>query len=313
MKNDSEKKIVRNYYIHTGIALAVYIAALVAVYVILPNTQIFLKLMLFVLCMVCAKLILNFLAYKHFLYILFVELYASKFAAVMKPSRWFAPSATYRMMASYYSGEHAETVNICTKMLKGKPGAAQKLLYTVVLARTYFELGDNEKLRAVCTSFSAYTFTQRNCEKLRAKYPVMEFFAHYLGGDLAACEEAAKKGMAAETRVYAKLAAVQSKFFHAVASYRLGNAPKAQILFEEVIYEAPKTHFARMAHTYLDAIALEDANIVACAEVLPDEKFEVYNKRTRTYLKVRRIILAVLMIILGISLFWLSMLLIYIS
>ena len=279
------EKIIRNYYINIVLISLALVAAVAAAVFCVKNVWVIAAVI--VIGFALLKLADSFLGYKYFLSILFIEKDARKFSEAMKPSKYFSPSAHYRMLAAYYSGNHAETVNICTKMMKGDLKPAQRLLCATVLARTYFELGDDEKLATSCRYFTAYADAMQNGEKLRAKFPVMEFFKQYLGGNLDACEEAAEKGKAEEIRAYVELALAQSKFFRAVANYRLGDKAKAQVLFEEVIYEAPKTHFARMAHTYLDAIALEDPELLQNSEVLPDENYEIYGKAMRVYLKWR--------------------------
>jgi hypothetical protein len=293
------EKIIRKYYVYLCLLFAAYIALAFAAaqifYYYMGSVWLF-GVSVFV-SVFAVRLAHSFLGVKIFLSILLIEKDGEKFAEVLKPSKFFSPSAPYRMMAAYYGGDHAQTVNICAKMMKGKLSAAQRLLCISILARTYFELGDDAKLSAAYRYFEAYTEAMPNGEKMREKYPIMEFFGAYLRGDLSTCEEAMEKGKAEEERAYASIAEAQSKFFRAVACLRLGDGEKAQLLFDDVVRSAPKTHFARLAEKHLDAIARENLALLKNAEVLPDENYEIHGKAMRTFLKLKKPILIFLAVL----------------
>ena len=301
MKNENSKSVVKKYYAEFAILMVVYFAALLAcTFFIEPFL---LKIVLMLASIAFAKFASSYLGVKNFMSILIVEKNAVKFAEAIEPSKYFSPSALYRALAAYYSGDMQKTVNICAKALKSNYDSKSMCFYASMMAKAYFELGDDKKLLAVLTYFKTTADVSGKAETARRIYGFMDFFEAYLAKDLGTCEKALKACAEREKRTYANLAVPQMKFFFAVASYRLGDSATAQRLFEEVICEAPKTHFSRSAHKHLDAIATEAPEILECAEVLPDDSFEIYGKKMQGYMKIRKVLLAfaVLLIVIGIA------------
>ena len=301
MKNENGKSAVKKYYFEFAILMVVYFAALLAcAFFIEPFL---LKIVLMLACIAFEKFASSYLGVKNFMSILIVEKNAVKFAEALEPSKYFSPSALYRALAAYYSGDMQQTVNVCGKALKSNCQSKPRCFYASMMAKAYFELGDDRKLCALITYFKTTADLSGKAEAVRKAYGFMDFFEAYLAKDLGTCEKALKACAESEKRTYANLAAPQMKFFFAVASYRLGDSAAAKRLFEEVICEAPKTHFSRSAHKHLDAIAMETPEILECAEILPDESFEIYGKKMRRYMKIRKVLFAVafLLVVIGIA------------
>jgi tetratricopeptide (TPR) repeat protein len=300
MRTVGEKSIIKKYYFSLILFMAAVYAVTIPLFIF--SEPIWLKALVLILALLILKFGDRYLGVKHFISILIIEKDGKKFASVMKPSKYFSPSAQYRALGAYYAGDHRETVNICTKAMKSEAGKNRECFYAEKLARTYFELGDDDKLRSVLNYFNKYTAASTKGEAIRKNFPVMDFFAAYLGGDISECERALEAGAEIEKRQYANLYNSQRNFLFAAACFRLGEKERARNIFEEVICDAPKTHFSRLAHKYLDAIAMEASEMPESAEVLPDEDFEIYGKRMRTYMKIRKPLFITLIVILAICL-----------
>jgi hypothetical protein len=298
MKKDC-KGIVKKYYISLFLSFLIYMAAMLAIWLLLDSP--FLQIFLIAACVVSYDFLLRYLGVKNFLSVLIVEKDAVRFAEILEPSKTFSPSAMYRVLAAYYSGDMQKTVNICAKALKDEAGIKQTYFYISMLARAYFELGDDRKLRAVIAYFKSSADLSGRADSIRKIYGVMEFFEAYLAKDITLCEKVMRYNAENDKRTYVNLAEPQSKFLFAVASYRFGNSALAAELFEDVIRKAPKTHFSRSAHKYLDAIAMETPEILECGEVLPDESFEIYGKKMRAFLKIKKPLLAFIFVCIAAS------------
>lgn len=288
MKNKSAKSPVRNYYV--SMVLFAILLYTVAIPIMLFAKQLWLKALAILLAFLLVKFVNSYLGVKNFISILIVEKDGDKFSSVLKPSKYFSPSAQYRALGSYYGGNHAETVNVCAKAIKSGEGRNREYFFAEKLALTYFELGDDEKLRAALGYFNLYTVASKKGEAIRRQFGYMKFLEAYLAGDIYACEKAIEDCAETYKRQYANIYEAQKNCLFAIACFRLGEKERAKALFETVISDAPKTHFARIAQKHLDACA-ENAYALVNPEIVPDEDFEIYGKKMRAYLQIRKPVL----------------------
>ena len=300
MKNKREKSPIKNYYLSMILFALLLYAAVIPI--IIFSRSLPLKVLVLLLAFLAVKFVNSYLGVKHFISILIVEKDGDKFSAVLKPSKFFSPSATYRALGSYYSGDQAETVSICAKALKSGAVRGREYFFAEKLALSYFELGDDKKLREVLKYFNAYTAASKKVDAIRKQVGAMKFFEAYLGGDIRACEKALEESAVRDRQQYANIYEPQKNFLFAVACCRLGEEERAAELFEKVISDAPKTHFARLAKKYIDAREMSVASHLINCSVLPREDYEIYGKKMRAYMKMRTPILilatAILVIIL---------------
>ncbi len=298
MKNKSEKSAIRNYYLSMIIFAILLYAVVIPLFVFLDSIS--LKVLVLLLAFFIVKFVNSYLGVKHFISILIIEKDGNKFSAAMTPSKYFSPSAQYRALGSYYGGDHAETVNICAKAMKSEAGKNREYFFAEKLALTYFELGDDEKLRAVLNYFNAYTVASKNGEAIRKQFGVMKFLEAYLGGNIYACEKALEESSERDRRQYVGIYESQKNCLFAIACHRLGEVERARALFEFVISDAPETHFARLAKKYVDAST--NTSPLINREVVPDENYEIYGKKMRVYMQIRKPILFAAIFILAIIL-----------
>ena len=287
------KKIIKKYYFYFCLMLIAYILVLCAAYQLFVYymSDVLLMGVTVVICLFIFKFVHSYIGVKNFISILIIEKDGDKFSSVLKPSKYFSPSAVYRALGSYYGGEHAETVNICEKAMKSEYGKNREYFFAEKLALTYFELGDDEKLRAAVNYFNAYTAASKKGEAIRKQFGAMRFLAAYLSGDIIACEKSLADSTEIDKRRYANLYEAQKNFFFAVACFRLGEKERAKSLFQSVISDAPKTHFARLAQKHLDAYATGDESVLVNREIVPDEGYEIFGKKMRSFLKLKKPIL----------------------
>ncbi len=221
------------------------------------------------------RLIVKSLQDTNFLSVLYCELNPQKFKDVIEGAKFFVPSIGYQVFAAYYSGDYQTTINICTKKLLNEKKCKNKCFYLVILARVYFLLGDNEKLKMICKQFQNYIMYQKRVDQIRKQYVVMQYFEKYLEGDYLSCQDYYSMYKDNTKAVRSELRQIQWKFYYAVACYYADDKETAQQIFGEVISEAPKVNYANISQKYLNIIEKNQQESFAKIEMLPDENYIV--------------------------------------
>lgn len=213
------------------------------------------------------------MANKYIFSILTYDLDPHKFKEVIE-NKFLSLPIVYRVLAAYCSGDYQTTINICAKKLTDKKTASKKYVYLLFLARSYFELGDMEKLRVVCNKFQQYVEADVNGEKIRQNYSVMQYYVCYLNGNFNQCKRLCEEGRDINKNssqiVSDKTRKIQGDFNYAVACYKLGDIETARQIFEGIISIAPKMNLSSLSKKYLDAVNACEHEAKKYPEILPD-------------------------------------------
>ncbi|MBQ4052324.1 MAG: hypothetical protein IJD09_01590 [Clostridia bacterium] len=205
---------------------------------------------------------------------------------------------------SYYSGDYQTVINICSAKLKDTKLKKYQYWYMWFLARSYFELGDFENLRLIYNRFQTMTEADAKCEQLRNKYIYFKFIGLYLKGEFAECK-ALYEGLVCNTQPHnsktLKLYDIQIKFTYAISCYKSQDLDTATKVFNYIIAEAPRLHFAVISQKYLNAIEAGIEYQPEYSAVSVDENFILPKPRKST--KIRKTIRLILMVLCFICLY----------
>lgn len=184
------------------------------------------------------------------------ELNLPKYINLIKTGKIVSRSLLEHIEIAYYSGDYNKAINICKMQLENKKLAVYKQFYLLILARSYFEIGDLENLKTVNEMFKSYVATNKNGSKIKERLNYFKFVDLYLAGDFSTAKELYEKLylQQKEKKSKVKLDDVSIDFTYAVCCYKCGDFSKATELFNEVIALAPAFHYAEIAKRYLEAI-----------------------------------------------------------
>ncbi len=198
--------------------------------------------------------------------------------------------------ALYFTGEYEAVVSIATAKLGEKRYQRFWYLYLNHLARTYFCLGDVQKLRAVCDAFDARLATERaavvkRLEKMELT-ATMRDYRDFADGNFEACYAYLEAGEKKAKTDYLKHG---NAFSRAMILYAEGRCDEARALFETARDHLSGVHMSTLAQKRIEMI---DAGLPfgALTECLPTE----WHREERRF-KVARIIKRVTYAVLAIS------------
>lgn len=253
MKEQKARENIRQYRIRFVI---IDVVMLVLVFwIVARDTQSdFQRYMLAIIVVIGALLLRNYFYSKYINAALSEEFDPEQYQANLDAGKLITDSALAQIMAAYYSRDYQKVVDICTFLLKQKRCRRYSLSYWNFLARTYFETGDLEKLRMVCTEAQDFCRTAAQKKVLNRPDSVFLFFFHYLKGEYAECREQMEKMLADPQRGQKKWNNLHFRFYCAIACYRCGDLESAAKYFGEVAQTAPKMNYAPIAQEYLNAI-----------------------------------------------------------
>ena len=270
MEKKKSSKIFQRYILSSLFVLTLYIGVVVLVAGIYHNLW---SLLICVVLYFPVKILIKILANKIIGSILFDNLDAPKFQQVISDNKYFVPPLSYRINAALFTGDYQKVVNIASSQIqKKKCSVRKKCLYLSLLALTYFELRDFEKLKVILTKY----------EELKASYPSKLFLAtqnstwsyyrEFLEENYENCKIICKEQkLKLNPKAWdSKIKKLQRDFFYAVACYESGESNKAMEYFENIISYAPKMNCADIAQAYLRAFARNQPPVVLDAEILPD-------------------------------------------
>lgn len=262
-------------------------AALIISFLILSlNINIILKILIAVavfltLIMLSTAIIKN----KYINPILNNELNPQKYYTVICGTHNTTKYAVDEMLVAYYMRDYNAVINICNLKIKDKKSRNYKYFFIQYLARTYFDLGDLENLRATCEKFEnelSKVKKSKSIEKLRKFYgnPI-EYYKNYLLGDFKACKECYSKLLDEKITNANKLSKISVYYHYAIACYRLGELDEAKDYFTVVVNEATLVGYGEIAKKYISDIDGNEKFVYDKQNIEVEESYEIPQGKTQ--------------------------------
>ncbi len=208
------------------------------------------------------------------------------------------------LIYEYYLGNYQFIVNTCKKHLEATPTSEEAYVYLYNLALVYFNLGDEEKLLAVCDAFNTRLKAETDEKIKETNYFVCmlsEFFTRYLENDFEHCEAFLEahfpKGMRRDVPII-------MLYLRAVLYYKAGRTAEARELFFEITQTAPKMYHAVHAKQHLDSIQAGKTYAPRSSDLLPQDETDPRKptKKRSELFHILMIVVAVLILLIPISL-----------
>lgn len=221
--------------------------------------NVFLKLLIAVcVFLITVVVIARFLRNKYINPILFNELNPQKYYTVLCGTRSASRLALDEVMVAYFMRDYNAVINICNLKIEDKKTKNYKYFFIQYLARTYFDLGDYENLKATCERFESELSKIKKlkfAERIRKAYgnPI-KYYESYLSADFKACKEQYKQLIDDANILKSKLAKISAYYPYAVACYKLGEFEEAKTYFTIIVNEAPLLCYCETAKKYIHAI-----------------------------------------------------------
>lgn len=186
------------------------------------------------------------------------ELNPQKYYTVICGTHNATKYAIDEMLVSYFMRDYNAVINICNLKLKDKKIRNYKYFYIQYLARTYFDLGDYENLKATCEKFESELSEVKNlksAKKIRNAFgnPI-KYYDSYLSADFKACKEQYKRLIDDSILLNNKLQKIAAYYLYAIACYKLGELEEAKAYFTVIVNEAPLLCYCEIAKNYMHAI-----------------------------------------------------------
>ncbi len=208
-----------------------------------------LKVMSIVVFLLYLSLFASFLTFKDLLSSLSMKMDAPLYYEIVKQGKFCNVSAVYQIQAEYFIGNYTNVIDICNRKLEEKRIAKRyQYYYFYYLANTYFNLGEDDKLREICDRFYQNLASERKKERIFKRFADFSFFNIYLNRNFDACEEHLNKVQ----KIPLVLADVA--FSKARVALLKGETEEAKKYFEKVIAEAPLLHYAKLSEAALQAM-----------------------------------------------------------
>lgn len=254
------------------------------------------------------KVVIRIIANKTLLSVLFKELDAEGFQEIINDSRLKSPLID-RINAAMSSGDYQTAINIATKQLINKKSHIRmKNYYLAALARAYFELRDFDKLHVILAKYEEYKVHYPTKSFLRLSNSIWNYYSCFLEQNYEACKSVCKeRNLALRPKAWdTKLRKLQNDFLYAIACYENREFDEATDIFEKIMSFAPQMNYAKLSQKYLSAIEKEQDVSLFDAELLPDAKFKIYDKKVQTrfrnYRIIKRVCFAVVAVLIILSL-----------
>lgn len=169
---------------------------------------------------------------------------------------WFDPS---RLTVHRLLGDHQTAVTACNRILTD-PKCRKKLRRIAphciaVIADCYFELGDDDKLRAAVDGFYKYTSAQKNRDRIERALPKMRFYRMYLNDEYEGC----LSYVAAPMPVGTLYIPSSNELRRGMVYLKMGDTERARKEFTKAVEIAPKMSYATAAVKQLSLLESPDA------------------------------------------------------
>lgn len=207
------------------------------------------KLISMLIFLLYLRLFASFLTFKDLFSHLNMKMDAPLYYALVKHGKFCHASAVYQIQAEYFIGNYTNVIALCNRKLGEKRLAKHfQYHYFYYLANTYFNLGEDEKLREICDLFYQKLATERKKDKIFKRFADFSFFSIYLNRNFEACEQHLNKVQ----KIPLVLADVA--FSKARVALLKGETEEAKNYFKKVIAEAPLLHYADLSKAALQAM-----------------------------------------------------------
>jgi len=186
------------------------------------------------------------------------ELNPQKYYTVICGTHNATKQAIDEMMVAYFMRDYNAVINICNLKLQDKKTRNYKYLFIQYLARTYFDLGDYENLKATCERFESELSKIKNLKSANiirnAFGNPIKYYESYLSADFKACKQQYKQLIDDANILKSKLEKIAAYYLYAVACYKLGEFEEAKAHFTVIVNEAPLLCYCETAKNYINAI-----------------------------------------------------------
>lgn len=208
------------------------------------------KVLCLALCYLLYLLAFYFMSMKDVMFPLTLRLDAPLHYELVKQGKLVAISAIYQIQAEYFVGHYANVIALCYEKLKDtRVNKRWRYYYLSYLANTYFDLGEEERLREVCDRFYGEIASERNKERVFKRFRGFSFFSTYLNRNFEACDQYLQ-----EKTEKNPLLRINSLYLKARVAWLKGDTESAKASFEAVIAEAPLLHYAKLSEAALKAM-----------------------------------------------------------
>ena len=299
------KSILKKHKITLYLTGLVYLVAIFANIFFLPDLIENFAVRILLLIAVCFLYFafIRYLSAKDLMFPLFFHLNAPLHYEILKQGKIVSPSATHMIQAEYFVGNYANVILLCNQKLKDKKAKRLwKYYYLTYLANTYFDLGENERLRETCDRFYELLASDKKREKILKRFENIPFYSVYVNRNFEACEQYANKPQKFPIQK------MLIHFWKARLALLKGETEEARKGFEKIIAEAPLLHLATLSELALQGMENETDYKKSIAPMLEKEITEPLKPSAATpflngFNKVCNIILIVIAVIFMILLF----------
>lgn len=265
------KAIVKQYRVTRGCLLAVLLAVVFLTAFLVREIRYMLAI--YAVALLAARMIRVHLYQKYITSILTVECDPVKYKAVLEEGKILSRSAMESVLAAYYTGDYQSTVDICCRQLQDKKAAKHKCFYLSFLARVYFTVGDEDKLRSVCEAFERTVSASPKEEQLRRDHLAFRFYSLYLQEDFAACKALSEACLADQGYMSTPFQEGHTRFTYGVSCYKCGDPDTARQQFALVAEKLPLFPMAGISRQYLEAMESGREYRPEFVDLLPTEGF----------------------------------------
>ena len=247
--NEQKAKAILKKHRIFGNLLTIWLAAML-VGIFLLISDLLGNVLCITLCYVFYRLAFYFMSVKDFMFPLSLRLDAPLHYELVKQGKIAAYSAVYQIQAEYFVGHYANVIALCYEKLNDKRvNKRWKYYYLSYLANTYFDLGEEERLREVCDRFYRELASERKRERIFKRFRGFSFFSTYLNRNFEACDQYLQ-----EKTEKNPLLRINSLHLKARVAWLKGDTESAKASFEAVIAEAPLLHYAKLSDAALKAM-----------------------------------------------------------
>lgn len=303
MQNDPKviakaKNCIRRYRMHTAI---IYALIWVVFLLLVSQTPGILGLWILGLCVIFALREINKLLSKKYIFsVMSEELDADTFLATVYQGHFDTPTALWQLSGEYYCGHYQNAISICKlKLADAKRNKRFRYFYLTYLANVYFDMGNDEKLRAICEEYSACLSkeTDKKQAACRKQFPRMAFYDMYLRQDWDGCNTWVNVPQADKLTRYHRI------FCKAKLAFLQNNAEMARGYLEVLSTEVPQLNYGKLSAVVLAKIERQESVPFSDLMEISEESTEItlYPLKHRKLLQTLFIILAIMYIVLNLA------------
>ena len=268
-KERAMNKKTKKYIIES--IIIVVILAVLALSIFLYFKNIVITIAVLILLIIIGKKFIQIIARKNIYSMLYQDLDPKALLEVDSINN-FSLHPMYKSMCQLNLGDYAQTVNICTYMIRNSKSDWARMSYFKILSETYFQLDDIELLKDTCDKIDSLI---KDNPRHAAEFKT-DFYRFYVDGQYDKCIESCKNRLAeieGKSEEY-NLARLNIYFRMAVSYFKSKDSENARKWFEEVIRFGPKMYVSEIAKQYLEKIENGDLSAIEFPKVIPDNNFD---------------------------------------